>query len=565
MKYLFATIFALLVLASVVTQAYLPDHRSGVPLIYWVTDANPARIDQIRLFHLWQIKNGHYDTHDMASASDARKYLERLSPPLRGAVVESQPALGKILATDSDEVPGVSFPITLRTPKGEARVDSANSDQTKRIIQGVSGVGGDVMDMWSGGGMRFFDSMALIMDVTDDARRMGFGLDQTYPALATELTLPTANGLRQFQFPCNVVASMYIVNKEAFERFGQPLPPTRWTLDEFETRGKAYVSAANKPGERRKFFFAEGVPPDQLRRSIGVSEFNETGTLCRLDDERNARLYERVKKWTEVDRILPSGSDRESFATDSGYGGAGTQLFNNGNYAMVFTGRYMLIQYRKFNIERVRQGRSPMQLTVVEAPHGGFPNTNMGTRAAAVYAGSPHPEIAKLFLAFLASEDYNMQIVRDADSLPPNPKYTLVQEYLHPATDPAQGIYPETEDELHKPFADVALTIALGSSYSPFVLQATVQRIEDRHRQAFTNNQKTADQAARAIAREVNDEILRTANESPKLRAEYDRLLGVQKQIDTLRAAGQKVPLSMITDPFHRAYYQHMGWAEVAQ
>lgn len=564
MKYIFLAVFAALVVASLVTNAYMPDHGGGVPLIYWVTDANPARVDQIRLFHLWQLKNGHFDTHDMKTPADARTFLGKLSEPLRKAIVESQPDLAKVLAASGSETGGVQFPLVVRTPKGEARVDSANSDQSKRIIQGVSGVGGDVMDMWSGGGMRFFDSMAMIMDVTDDAKRLGFGLDQTYPALDNELTIKTAKGVRQFQFPCNVVASMLIVNKEAFARFGQPLPPRRWTLDEFEARGKAYVEAANKPGERRKFFFAEGLPTDILRRSVGAGDFNETGTRCTIDGPGNADVYARIKKWTEVDHILPSGSDRESFSTESGYGGAGPQLFNNGNYAMTFTGRYLLIQFRKFNIDRVRAGRPPMQLGVSELPNGGFPNTNLGTRAAAVYAGTPNPEVAKLFLSFLASEDYNMQIVRDADSLPPNPKYTFNEEYLHPKTDVALGIYPDSEDDLHKPFADVALTLGIGSSYSPFILQATFQRIEDRHRQAMYNNQMTAEQAVKAMARDVNDEILRIANESSKLRAEYDRLLGVQKQIDDLRAAGKKVPLSLIVDPFHRAYYQFKGYAETA-
>jgi hypothetical protein len=50
--------------------------------------------------------------------------------------------------------------------------------------------------------------------------------------------------------------------------------------------------------------------------------------------------------------------------------------------------------------------------------------------------------------------------------------------------------------------------------------------------------------------------------ENPELRPLYDQLVKDQQTIDTLRANGKKVPLSLIRDPFHRAYYQ---FKELAQ
>ena len=59
MKTLFASLFVIMVIASVGTVLTLPDAQTDVPVIYWVTAPNPARIEQIELFHEWLVHNGH--------------------------------------------------------------------------------------------------------------------------------------------------------------------------------------------------------------------------------------------------------------------------------------------------------------------------------------------------------------------------------------------------------------------------------------------------------------------------------------------------------------------------
>lgn len=53
MKQLFTTILALLVLASLYTWRTLPGSAGDAPVLYWATDANPARAEQIRTFKQW--------------------------------------------------------------------------------------------------------------------------------------------------------------------------------------------------------------------------------------------------------------------------------------------------------------------------------------------------------------------------------------------------------------------------------------------------------------------------------------------------------------------------------
>jgi multiple sugar transport system substrate-binding protein len=270
-------------------------------------------------------------------------------------------------------------------------------------------------------------------------------------------------------------------------------------------------------------------------------------TRCTLDDPRYVQVLERIHKWTYEDHLLPRALDIASFATSAGYGGVTLQLFNSGNYGMFMMGRYALIQLRQFG---------KLKLAVVEPPNDGFPNTTTGTRAACVYTGGKHKDLAELFLAFLASPEYNMQVVADADALPPNPKFTETEEFKHPKD------YPN-EWGCHEPFAEAAKTIAITDSASPFVLPSVVQRLTQSYYDAYMSSGRlTAEESGRQLAQQVNAEIQRSLQEDSSLRPRYEDACALQKMIDEYRAAGKKVPLAWIKNPFHRAYYKAHGWAE---
>lgn len=501
MKPLFLIIAFLLALAGLFTYLSYPDVRTDRKVLYWVTDPNPIRARQVEGFDRWQISQG--------------------------------------MVNESGE-PGI-----------ELRTDSGNWGMTKTMIQGISGVGADVLELRSGFELRYIHAMGFLTDLSESAAGMGFDLSQTYASIEPEITVAG----RQFSFPCNVYVSLYWVNRQMLEMHGQPLPPRRWTLEQFERMGKAFVEAANPPGQRQTYFYAADVDLQMTYRSLGLSMFNETMTRCTLNDERFVRCLQLIHKWTFEDQIIPSQADRMAFDTRSGYGGARLQLLNRGNYAMVRFSRQALIQLRKFSAERVARGEPPMQWAISEPPHGGFPNTLISTRAAGLYAGSGEPALAKRFLAYLASEDYNMLVVRDADALPPNPKYAQHPEFLRPAD------YPN-EWGLHEIFAESAQNIGIGGVYSPFVLERTAQRIMSDAVEGFMNGLISAEEAARQAAERTNLEIQRTISETPALKPSYDTLLKRQEEIDRLKEAGELIPLDLIDNPFHRRYYVSKGWAE---
>ncbi len=487
MKGLFIGILCALVLASLATMYMNPEKESKVPVLYWVTDNNPARALQISNFRKWLAKNGHKDA--------------------------------------------------------ELRVDTSNSDLSKKIIQGVSGVAGDAVDCGTGAGeLQYMVETGIVEDVTDDALKLGFDPSKTYPTLKDDICVKG----RQRVFPCNVAANMFIINLDTFKRFGVEPPPTRMSFEEFEKRGKEYMEAANKGLSRRENFFCMWLNNLCVARSIGGDVFNETLTKSNVNNDAFVRMFKLMYKWTYDDHIMPTDADMASFATQSGYGGVALQLLNSGNIGMVQYGRYALIQLRQF-------GR--INLDVVEFPNGGFPNCIIQSRAAFVYKGGKNKDFAKLFLAYLASEDYNMNIVEDADSLPPNPEYTRTEAYLRP-----KGY--ENEWKLHEKFAGDAVDISIVMSKSPYISNTLAYNYFNDGYSSMMSKVSTAEESVRIIQERTDVEIARTVKENPKLKEAYEKDLETQAKIDEKLKKGEKIPLSWIKNPFYRKYYKENGLTE---
>ncbi|MEM6391489.1 MAG: extracellular solute-binding protein [Planctomycetota bacterium] len=499
MKYIFLASFLLLLGAGVVTTVTEPDLRSDVPVLYWVTDRNPARIAQVAGFHEWLVERGHV-TED-----------------------------GK--------------------PMLELRLDTASRDPSKQIIQSIAGVAGDIMDCDVGQ----MHALGVLEDVTDDAARLGFGVDQTYPALEPALT---RNG-RQYGFPCNVgILSMWS-NPATFAAVGLEPPAREWSIEEFERLGKEYVRRANEPGERQTHFFVSSMLSWSgprfmitLHRAKGLSIFNETLTAATTDDPRYAWVLSKCRQWTYEDNIMPTAAEASSLAVESGYGSAEFPLFVEGRYAMIVTGRWALIRMRDF-------AEPPeIKLSYYPVPPDGYGNDLIATRAAAVYRGGKNKDLAVLFLAYLASESYNNQIVADADALPPNPLFAESEAFDRPPDWP-------NEWDVHAPTHEAAQERAIAESISPFIPRSTVARLAgDALQEVMSDPQvATPEEAAATLQEEINHQIAMTVRESATLRQRFDEAVELQKKIDTYRAEGRPIPIEWIANPFHRRYYLDKGWA----
>ena len=61
MKYIFIICGIILIAVSIAVELMNPEKVTEKPVIYWVTDSNPARIEQVSLFQKWLKKNDYPD------------------------------------------------------------------------------------------------------------------------------------------------------------------------------------------------------------------------------------------------------------------------------------------------------------------------------------------------------------------------------------------------------------------------------------------------------------------------------------------------------------------------
>ncbi|MBN8219032.1 MAG: carbohydrate ABC transporter substrate-binding protein [Spirochaetes bacterium] len=459
---------------------------SGVPVIYWVTDPNPARVEQVALFKAWMKKRGY--------------------------------------------------------PEVDLRVDVNNGGLQKTVVQGVTGVAGDCIDAPSLF-MSYLYSIGIILPVTNLAARFGYPDSGLFPAIYNDIVVDG----KQVAFPCNIVTSGYLVNADTFTRVGMEPPPFMMDFETFERIGMEFTAKANRGLPRREYFFARSLDDENMRRSCGVANFNETLTRSAVNRPEWLKVLKLIYRWTYTNRLVPTLADIQSFASEHGYGGLEFQLLNKGYFGMVSTGRYAMIQMREM--------KARPQWRAVLPPHGGYPIALAQTRAVVLYAGSPNIEAATYFLGFLRSDEYSMHVVRDSDSLPPNPKFMDTEEYRRPAGH-------TNEWAMHEGFRRIAMDYGTTREMSPFALFRKYNRIEGLAFSGYMNDLHTAEEAVAMFDQAINEEVDRYVKSHPEIRARYAKALENQKIIDAAKAAGKKIPLALVDNSFLRRFYQERGLGE---
>lgn len=481
MRNVFLSILASMVIFSQWMVYRKATHSAGgAPVVYWVTDPNPARLEQVALFREWLKKRGEKDI--------------------------------------------------------DVRVDAVSPGGNKVVVQGVSGIAGDMIDM-GGAAIHRYQPMGILANLSPVFKAAGLPEVGTFPVLADELTVDG----NVYATPCNVFVQLYLVNNAVFASAGMPPPPSRWTFAEFERLGKDFVARANAGRKRREVFFASKIDAVTLARSAGLPKYNETLTLPWADTNALAALNRLIHKWTYEDHLVPSEAERASLSVEQGYGDSEFQLMHRGYYAMVYSGRHALIQLRKM--------QPAIPLTAVESPHGGFPNVFISARSLAMYAGGHFKPQAARFFAFLRSEEYSMHIVCDADGMPPNLAVLDRPEMLSPAGH-------ENEWDLHRAFVKLTRESAIAQEISPFLVGANLRM---KATQAYMSGVGTAETAARDVYEGTIEEIRKYTQRTPERQRDYRAALEVQKKIDDLKARGEKIPASWIANPFLRAYYKSKG------
>ncbi len=423
-------------------------------------------------------------------------------------------------------------------------VDAGNSDIRKKLIQGVAGVAGDVMDLRSGSDFALARAAGIIRDAVPLVSDQGIDLKNTYKAALAELV----DGEAVLGYPCNVFAHMMWMNLDALEAAGMEVPTSPLDIEEFERLGKQFLEAHRGRPAHDRVYFASGISHHALRRSLGGDFFNATLTASDLDSPGSVRALDLLRKWTVEDGLVPSQSQLESMATAAGGLAARVQLFWEGRFALHLDGLSSAV---------VRPGVGGMpKFGVTTPPCGDFVNTTLGFRAATVYAGASESDAIGSFFAFLQSPEYNYAIMASGDGLPPNPKFAAeTEKYFAGADDPRLS-------ECARQFVEAAETISIMEPVSPFVLPGVVHRIWQRAYSDVLTGQLTVREASAFATRRVNAEIARMVNDpdtAGEVRDEYHRAVADQKKIDAALAAGKPIERRWVRNPYHLKYYDHLG------
>ena len=138
--------------------------------------------------------------------------------------------------------------------------------------------------------------------------------------------------------------------------------------------------------------------------------------------------------------------------------------------------------------------------------------------------------------------------------MPPVPRYADTEAYRHPADYPGEW-------GVHGVISEV-MKIGITTCASPFVLPSSANRIESEFRLGALAEVYTPEEAVALTEKFINREIELNVSRNPELQAKYEQLSRDQSEIDRLRAAGEPVPLELITNPFYRRYYVAQGWAK---
>ncbi|MBM4028520.1 MAG: sugar ABC transporter substrate-binding protein [Planctomycetes bacterium] len=380
----------------------------------------------------------------------------------------------------------------------------------KLIVQCATGTGPDVIDMFNREEMVDYVASGIVLDLTEIARAKGFATENTYPAVREALTVEG----RQYRFPCNVGAYGVIYNRAIFDDHGVPYPDENWTYEQFVAAGRRILDTPSKSGEKHipvanwnsRLFFLD------LLVGNGGQFFQDHGTRSALDSPEAIEAMRMYHALMHEEHVLTTPAEASAMGSQGGWGAGGINWFSAERAAMIFIGRWYLCQAPGYPALKGKLGAARLPRIGNRASTG-----LCGARAAGINIKSRHRAEAVKFLQYLATSEYGELIVRDGDSLPPNPALAQTGNALTNAFvgDPA----------FHQIFID-AVNAGRVLDSSPFISPTQVMRWLDERIGLVENQRLTPEAAMRSLAKEVNETIRGSLERRPDLQRKYQKVTG---------------------------------------
>lgn len=440
MKTALMIITAVLAIWTVVATRWNPPEPAGkIPLV-WVTDDNPARRGQIDLFN-------------------------KLHPDLN------------------------------------LKLDPANGEVEKVIVQCMGGVGPDLFDSGDASQLATYVQAGIAWDVTDELKKRGMDpFSQVWSAIHP---MGTVND-RTYGFGCNAAADAILYNKDIFDQEHIPYPkgPMRW--DEFVKLAQRLTHRDTKGRIDRYGFMCDWGNWLNFAYSFGGRPYSDDGTHSTLSTAQNIEAVQFMRDLIYKYKVMPSPVDETAMATQGGWGTGVITYFGGGRTAMALGGRWWLTTLRDYK---------NLRIGVFEMPWGTDRAVRGYGRATLINARSPHREEALKFLIYQASKEYNDLINHQADGLGPMKTYAYTPTFEH------DSAFPNEKD--NSVWRD-ALEHAVADSISPFVSADTAGRIVTKQMDLIKAGDKQPAEALADADRQIDALMAKELKDNPELKARYD-------------------------------------------
>ncbi len=380
----------------------------------------------------------------------------------------------------------------------------------KILVQCSSGVGPDIIEVYSNVEMIAYVSAGIMMDLTPYAKKYGFSPDVTYPQLRGNIVY---NG-RQYRFPCNVGNQVLIYNKKIFKEAGIPEPTDEMPWEDFVELVKPLTVKRDDGTGYKQFAMLIGrAYVDDIHLQFGGRFYSDDKTECVLDEPQSVRAMEFYRDLVIKYDIVPSPTQAKSLAGSGGWGTEELRWFASGRAAVMWGARWMMVQFRGFPDLNGNLGA----VFLPKAPGAEHTACYCGTRGSGINVNSNKPQEALVFMQYLATDEYNRQIALDSDGLPPNMEFASDPENL------VNPKYPWETAEFHKKFVD-AMQYAKSPETSPFVDPLIVNKIWEDAVDIITNEIMTPEEAMIDATKKINDRIQNNIQERKDLRELYERI-----------------------------------------
>ncbi len=465
MKKFFVLLACAVVAMWIVARLWVPEnHNKGKTVIYWSTDPNPARKDQISPF-------------------------ERLHPDI-AVLVE---------------------PNTFE----------------RTIVQCSTGIGPDLIEVYSVADMISYAEAGILYDLTDDAKSLGVDPDSTYAKLKGTLVYEG----RQYRYPANAASQVLFYNKKTFREAGLAEPTDNMPWDEFIALVKPLTIKREKGKGYEQFALVIGRDFVQdIHLQFGAHVFNADKTRCVLDSPESIAAIAFYTKMMREQEIIPTPEAALALSGEGGWAAGELRWFATGRSATLWASRWMLVQLRQYP-----ELRDEIGCVLLPCPPGAKSTSYCGARGPAVNKNSKHLKEALSFLQYLGGDEYSEVIAQSADALPPNRHY---------AEDPTRLLNPAYPNEPYHAKFVRSMEMSEAQEVSPFVDRKIVDRVWREALESAENATKTPEQAMKDAAKAINDRIARTVRERPELRKRYEALVGASGV--SAFGAGQRDPLDEV-------------------